>query len=86
MPNDREVAGIRCTKVLEHLSGYLDGEIEDELLERIEEHLRGCNWCEAFGREFATTIKRLRARLKRPNEMDPDLAERLMHRLEMNIQ
>lgn len=81
MPRDREVAGIRCMQVLDHLSAYLDGELDAATVDKIEEHLRGCNWCEQFGREFTNDIERLRSRLAPPEPVDAGVSERLMKRV-----
>ena len=63
MAHDREVAGIRCGRVLELLSDYQDGELSPEDVTRVEGHLRGCDWCERFGRDFSTAVGRLRRQL-----------------------
>ena len=81
MASDREVAGIWCHEVLEHLSDYVDGALDDDVVDRIEDHLRGCDWCETFGREFSATIRALREKLRRADALDDDVAQRLMERL-----
>lgn len=79
--HDRSVAGIRCTEVLDDLSDYLDGELSVERVRRIEDHLRGCNWCERFGGDFTAAITSLRARLGAAPEPPADVHDRLMARL-----
>jgi hypothetical protein len=49
MAHDREVAGLRCTQVLAHLSDYLDGELDPQTRAQVEAHVQGCDWCERFG-------------------------------------
>ena len=78
MAHDREVGGIRCLEVLDHLSEYLDGDLSDELKQQIEDHLRGCDWCERFGGSFTTTIKTLRDELREPPSISPEAGERLL--------
>jgi len=85
MPTDREIAGIRCMQVLEYLSDYLDGNLNADTVERIENHLRGCNWCEQFGREFASTVKDLCTQLQQADDLRPGVASRLMQALEAKI-
>lgn len=82
MAHDREVAGIRCSEVLEHLSEYLDGELDAEAVARIEAHLSGCDWCERFGKQFSTTVGELRRHLSEPAALDPEVAARLRERLD----
>ena len=78
---DREVAGVRCTEVLDDLSAYLDGELSTARVARIEAHLRGCDWCERFGGRFAEAVTELRRRLGEPAPLPPGLHHRLMERL-----
>lgn len=80
--HDRDVAGIRCTEVLEELSDYLDGELRSEQAARIEAHLRGCDWCERFGGDFGDAVVRLRDRLGAPATPSDELHTRLMAELD----
>ena len=73
MAHDRDVAGIRCLEVLEHLAEYLDDEVSDELRERIEAHVKGCDWCERFGGQYATTVTNLRNALGEPEPLDAQI-------------
>ncbi len=82
MAHDREVAGIRCSQVLEHLSDYLDGELDAGTVGRIEAHLAGCDWCERFGQQFSTTVGELRRHLSEPAALDPGVAARLRAHLD----
>ena len=54
--HDREVAGIRCTAVMAELSDYFDRELSADRHAQIEAHVRGCDWCERFGGEFAAVV------------------------------
>ncbi len=56
MQGEREVAGLRCSQVLEELSAYVDGDLLPERRAQIEAHLRGCNRCERFGGEFGALV------------------------------
>ncbi|PKN59502.1 MAG: anti-sigma factor [Deltaproteobacteria bacterium HGW-Deltaproteobacteria-14] len=76
MAHDREVAGIRCTEVLERLSDYVDGDLAAAERARIDLHLAGCDWCERFGGAFAATFGRLRQGLA-DAAVDPALRARL---------
>lgn len=55
---------ITCEKVIEELFRYLDGEVGDELGERIHEHLERCRDC--FTR--AEFERRLRDRVRAASE------------------
>ena len=81
MAHDRSVAGIRCSDVLEELSDYVDGQLPRDRAERIEAHLRGCDWCERFGGDFADAIAALRRALSRAPAANPAVHDRLMARL-----
>lgn len=76
-PEQRQVAGLYCFEVLERLSDYLDGEIETSECEKLEGHVRGCDWCERFGGEMAGLVKRLREQLTEPEPLEPGLLDRL---------
>jgi Putative zinc-finger len=39
---------IECKHVWEHISGYLDGTLEPEVLKRVQEHLEHCEICSAI--------------------------------------
>ena len=75
--SERVVAGLSCSQVLERLSDYLDRDLPTETAARIEEHLRGCDWCERFGRRFSTVVRALRRELVDPDPVEPEVAERL---------
>lgn len=88
MAHDRDVAGMRCSEVLEHLSGYLDGELDEAVVVQLEAHLRGCSWCERFGGDFSAAVADLRRLLGEratgetkagatTNDVDPEQARRL---------
>jgi hypothetical protein len=63
MAHDREVAGIRCGEVLEILPDFVEGTLDPELLERVQAHLAGCDWCERFGGAYAGAVGALRREL-----------------------
>jgi anti-sigma factor RsiW len=79
--HDRSVAGIRCSEVLDDLSDYLDGELPEARVHRIEAHLRGCDWCERFGGDFGAAIASLREALASPPDAPDAVHARLMRRL-----
>ena len=63
MAHDRLVAGLRCAEVLADLSEYVDRRLPRSRTGQVEAHLRGCDWCERFGGEFAGAVAALRADL-----------------------
>ena len=81
MAHDREIGGMWCREVLDHLPDYLDGEVDDETKARIEAHLHGCDWCERFGGQYAQTVGELRSLLATPAPVDVPMAKRLRARL-----
>ncbi|MBT8395919.1 MAG: zf-HC2 domain-containing protein [Gemmatimonadetes bacterium] len=82
---NRVVAGIRCIEVLALLSDYLDGDVSQEVKERIEAHLRGCDQCERFGGQMSSIVKSLREQLKEPEALDEGVAKRLQERLSREL-
>lgn len=81
MAEDREVAGIRCTAVLERLSDYLDDELDPELRRTIEAHLAGCDWCARFGGRISGIVRDVRSQLGRAEVLDAEVSARLLRRL-----
>ncbi len=78
---DRLVAGLRCREVLADLSLYIDGELPAARVQQIQEHLRGCDWCERFGGQFSEIVARFRRELREAEPLDQSVAARLDERL-----
>lgn len=78
---DREVAGLKCSEVLEDLSNYFDGELERERRTQIEAHVSGCDVCARFGGRFADAVMALQRTLEARTEVDAGVLERLRRRL-----
>lgn len=81
MAHDRVVAGLRCAEVLADLSEYVDRRLPQNRTEQIEAHLRGCDWCERFGGEFAGAIAALRTDLANAEPVPDPIRARLRQRL-----
>jgi hypothetical protein len=81
MPRDREVAGIRCMQVLGALPDFLENTLPAASRERIEAHLRGCDWCQRFGGSYGAAITLLRRELKAPPGPPPHHHTALWQRL-----
>lgn len=79
---DREVAGLRCRDVLEHLSDYVDGELPPHLRHQVDGHLRGCDRCERFGGRFAEVVGTLRRDLSAAEALTTEVEARLLNRLQ----
>jgi len=47
----------QCKQIFARLSEYLDGELPENLCERIEGHLDGCPPCQAFLRSLERTVR-----------------------------
>lgn len=83
MPDpDRVVAGLSCRTVLTDLSAYVDGELAPGRVAQIEDHLRGCDWCERFGGEFAGVVRAFRRSLHEAAPVDASVVARLRARLD----
>lgn len=78
---DREIAGLRCRDLLERLTDYVDGEIEDVEMEQIAAHLRGCAECDKFGGEFSALVHALQTRTATPR-VTPRVRARLEERMD----
>lgn len=78
---DRLVAGLRCREVLADLSLYIDGELPTARIQQIQEHVRGCDWCERFGGRFSAIVAQFRRDLREAEPLDQSIAIRLHERL-----
>lgn len=81
MQSEREVAGLTCGQVLEHLPDYVDQALGAELSAKIEGHLRGCDVCERFGGRYAEVARALRRELGAADELPAEAGERLAREL-----
>ena len=70
---------LACIEVVELLSAYLDGQLDDELRRRVDDHLAGCDGCTAALGQFET-VKRLAGRLTAGDvaSLEPLVRDRLM--------
>lgn len=74
---ERTVAGMRCSEVLAVLSDFVDGELDQGLEAKVEQHLLGCPDCDRFGKNFGSMVVALR----RESEKSPDVQLEVMQRL-----
>ncbi len=79
--HERIVGGMSCGDILAVLSDYIDGTLDVRTRSAVDEHLRGCDWCEHFGGRFAEVVQTLRQQLGEPEPLPPDIAARLRERL-----
>ena len=79
---EREVAGLRCSELLERLSLFLDGELTRDEERAVRAHVAGCDLCETFGAGMAALLRELGERLGDPEPVDDAVAARLRARLE----
>lgn len=76
-PSERSVAGLTCAEVLADLSPYLDGDLPPGRRGQIEAHVSECQACAAFGQAFGGMIAAVRARLREPEPVPAEIADRL---------
>jgi anti-sigma factor RsiW len=71
----RLVGTLWCTDVMARLPDLLDGTLSTTDRAALEAHVRGCDWCERFGGEYAGAARALRA--WSTERVPPDVAARL---------
>jgi anti-sigma factor RsiW len=71
---------INCLEVWREISNYIDGEIDSELRQRMEEHFKGCEHCSAI-LDGASNVVRLVGD-GRAFELPAGFSDRLRKRLE----
>lgn len=81
MMKERHLGGMRCSEVLAVLSEYVDGELDDAVVGKVENHLLGCPNCERFGRNFGSMVVSLRKESELGSEREPEIMGRLLERL-----
>lgn len=81
LPDERDVGGLRCSEVLERLSGYRDGELSPADVARVEAHVAACDNCARFGAWFSEVVNTAREHLAAADPLAPDIASRLRARL-----
>jgi anti-sigma factor (TIGR02949 family) len=60
MIDDRDIAGLTCSQVLDRLSDYLDDDLAPDGRAQVEAHLRGCDRCLRFGGAIGAMVDALR--------------------------
>jgi anti-sigma factor (TIGR02949 family) len=75
---------ISCLHVWREISNYIDGEIDQELRRRMEEHFKGCEHCTAV-LDGTKNVVRLVGD-SRAFEVPARLSQRLKDRLEKKIE
>ncbi|MGB5349865.1 MAG: zf-HC2 domain-containing protein [Polyangiales bacterium] len=78
---ERNVGGLRCSEVLAVLSEYVDGELTDSVVGKVESHLLGCPDCERFGQNFGAMVVSLRKESEQSPEAELDVMARLLAQL-----
>lgn len=82
IPGERVVAGLSCGEVLDRLSDYLDGDLDQAARDQVEGHLRGCDGCARFSSELQSTVRALRAHLTRSARLSAAVRDRLRRALD----
>jgi anti-sigma factor RsiW len=66
---------MKCPKVQDHLSAYVDGEVPEELRRKLEAHLEACTICRA---ELAALGRLDQALATLPAPASPDVTRRVL--------
>jgi anti-sigma factor RsiW len=67
---------LACREVVELVTDYLEGALDDRDRERFERHLGGCDGCAAYLEQMRVTL-RVAGRIE-PEAVDPVFRERLI--------
>ena len=71
-----------CQELLEHISDYVDGELETALCAELEAHLAGCHNCRVMVDTLRKTI--LLYRSTQAETIPGDVRRRLYQKLDLN--
>ena len=72
-----------CRHLLDSLSGYIDGDLQQALCEQIEAHMADCENCRIVVDTLRKTVYLYQASMDMP-EMPTDVKERLYERLDLS--
>jgi anti-sigma factor (TIGR02949 family) len=72
-----------CRHLLESLSDYVDGELEEELCMELEQHMDGCENCQIVVDTLRKTIYLYRSSTG-PPDVPADVRDRLFRRLDLD--
>jgi anti-sigma factor RsiW len=53
------MADLTCQELVELVTAYLDGDLDDEMTQAFEDHLAVCPGCATYVEQFRVTIARL---------------------------
>ena len=56
-PNPPSSDDLHCVELVDSLTDYLDGKVDDDQRQRVEQHLATCEGCRAALNQFQTTIR-----------------------------
>jgi anti-sigma factor RsiW len=65
-----------CNELVELVTAYLDGTLDDQTLARFEGHLQACDGCENYLQQFRATVATLGK--IRHDQLDPAFRDRLL--------
>ena len=72
-----------CRELLDFLSDYVDGTLEDQLCAEIERHMAGCDNCTVVVDTLRKTISLYQASSSDP-QVPAEIRQRLFHRLNLD--
>lgn len=65
-----------CNELVELVTAYLEGTLDDQTLARFEDHLQACDGCGNYLQQFRTTIAIVRK--LRDDQLSPVFRDRLL--------
>ena len=65
-----------CNELVELITGYLEGALDDQTRARFDDHLQGCDGCENYLQQFRATVATLGK--VRDDQLDPAFRDRLL--------
>ena len=65
-----------CNELVELITDYLEGALDDETRARFDDHLQGCNGCENYLQQCRATVATLGK--VRDDQLDPAFRDRLL--------
>lgn len=73
-----------CHQLLEYISEYVDGTLQEELCIQLEEHIHSCHNCEIVVNTLKKTIDLYNAPAEEGQQLPEDVRSRLFARLDLD--
>jgi len=80
------ISKMKCREIFEKISDYIDKDLDPELCDQIEEHIKGCIPCVAFINTLRKTVDLYSGEVKIGQEIPRNVSANLMEFLKKELE